>query len=145
MTKNFDQIINAWTAKPVLCPVCGQPMEANLAVLAHKAPMSDPGKFAKADMPDDLKEALLDNGFNPDAFYLHDGAIEVLAIVVDDKDNILFKLQPARDRGRFGGWLITADTGDLVEAREAIEKYGWLWQDFVPDRIKNKESDHGNQ
>lgn len=76
------------------CPICGGPMAVGSMTRQMKC-QSDRGE----DMPDWLATALKAAGFDPWAYYSHDGAIRVLAMAENGVE-----LSPMRDRGRFGGW-----------------------------------------
>lgn len=80
--------------KWIPCPVCGGPMAVGSMTRQMKC-QSDRGE----DMPDWLATALKATGFDPWAYYSHDGAIRVLAMAENGVE-----LSPMRDRGRFGGW-----------------------------------------
>ena len=76
------------------CPVCGSPMRVGSMTEQMKCSAD-----RDEDMPTWLSSALKAAGFDPWAFYSHDGAIRVLAMAENGVE-----LSPMRDRGRFGGW-----------------------------------------
>jgi hypothetical protein len=109
----------------IVCPVCGAEMEFNGCVwLCYED-----------NMPDDLRIAAEAAGFNPAAYYPHDGGIDVLAVVWDG-ENVRAILRPARDKGHFGGWLFeAADPDEKGDVPALVREYGLLWAEWAPDRL----------
>lgn len=112
----------------IACPVCGAEMEYNGSVWVCRG--------IEANMPSDLRAAAEAAGFDPLAFYVKDGAIDALAAVVDEEEEIRVYLIPANKNGRFGGWVVTvADIDEKGREPELIAKFGWTWADWVPNRF----------
>jgi len=114
----------------IACPVCGEPMKFNGCIWLCE---SD----ATIDLPDDLRLAIEAQGLNPWTYYIHDGAVEQLAAIIDpETGQVLAELRPSRDKGSFGGWCI--DGTDAANAPATIREHGWTWHDWVPDSITER-------
>lgn len=113
----------------VKCPVCGRLMANNGVIW-----ICEQGR----NMPQALHDALQAQGYDPWAFYAHDGAVDYLAAIADETGKILISLEPLRDRGRWGGWAIRPAVSGLnpVQMAELINTRPWVWWEWVPESIK---------
>lgn len=83
------------------CPITGKKLVEN-AISGNFQPASS---YDSDENPSGLNDRIKAAGYNPDAFYIKDNAVPSLAeIIVDGK--VIAKIEPSRNRGRFGGWQI---------------------------------------
>ena len=87
--------------------------------------------YSSYENPDGLNERIRAAGYNPDAFMMQDGAIPVLAYIIVDGERVA-KIEPSRNRGRFGGWQIVPIAGmekiGILTRWEMPAKYTIKWE-----------------
>jgi hypothetical protein len=101
------------------CPITGKPMRMN-SLNGHYQPEQP---YSSAENPPGLNERIEAAGYNPQAFMAFDNAVNVLAYMVSEGVRVA-AIQPARDRGRFGGWQVVP----MVGATETYGGIGATWQ-----------------
>lgn len=99
-----------------LCPITGRRLRQS--ILNARLQPAEP--YESKDNPAGLNERIRAAGYNPEAYMLQDGAIEVLAYIVAGGERVA-TIEPSRNRGRFGGWQIVPMAG--VEEVGIISKW----------------------
>ena len=88
------------------CPVTGRPVRSE--TLNGRWQPVEP--YSSGENPEGLNARIRAAGYNPDAYMAFDGAVPVLAYLVVNGERVA-SIEPARDRGRFGGWQVVPAEG----------------------------------
>ena len=108
------------------CPVTGRPMVSNL-LNGYLQPET---LYSSDENPEGLNQRIEDAGYNPSAYMGFDGAIPVLAYIIVDGERIA-RVEPCRDRGRFGGWQVIPESPGkvgIIHSFTMPEFYEIEWQ-----------------
>ena len=113
-------------APDATCPITGRALRQDS--LTGRLQPATP--YQSEDNPSGLNDRIKAKGYNPDAYMAFDGAIPELAYLLVDGQRVA-KIEPARDRGKFGGWQIVPLAGvqniGILSIWEMPEQYDLEW------------------